>query len=82
MKPTAVESGEAALDRADERGARCANPYSLILLDANMPDMDGFAVAARVAERADAARHHDDDADLVRPAWRPGRYRELGIRAT
>jgi PAS domain S-box-containing protein len=44
MKPTAVDSGRAAL--AELRGAAAAgDPFPLVLLDAVMPDLDGFAVA-------------------------------------
>ncbi len=50
MQPYAVDGGRAAL--AVMREARIAGePYPLVLLDANMPDMDGFAVAGRI--RAD-----------------------------
>jgi signal transduction histidine kinase/CheY-like chemotaxis protein len=44
MAPTAVDSGSAAMRAlADARDAR--RPFSLVLLDANMPQIDGFAVA-------------------------------------
>jgi PAS domain S-box-containing protein len=50
MRPYAVDGGRAAL--AVMREAKIAGePYPLVLLDANMPDMDGFAVAERI--RAD-----------------------------
>jgi CheY-like chemotaxis protein len=47
MRPTSVESGGAALDflaHAESVGQR----FPLVLLDAQMPDMDGFAVAERI----------------------------------
>ncbi len=50
MKPTAVGSGKAALaalERAREQNA----PFSLVLLDAVMPEMDGFAFAKEVRKR-------------------------------
>jgi signal transduction histidine kinase/CheY-like chemotaxis protein/HPt (histidine-containing phosphotransfer) domain-containing protein len=49
MRPTAVDSGRAALGAlldAAERG----HPFSLVLLDANMPEIDGFEVARRIRE--------------------------------
>ncbi len=47
MTPTVAESGATALEKlkeADDAG----NPYSLVLLDAHMPEMDGFEVANRI----------------------------------
>jgi two-component system sensor histidine kinase/response regulator len=50
MKPCAVESGAAALAALTE-ASRTGHPFSLVLLDANMPEMDGFAVAEQIAAR-------------------------------
>jgi signal transduction histidine kinase/CheY-like chemotaxis protein len=49
MKPAAVEGGAAALD-ALRRAARDGEPFELVLLDANMPELDGFDVAQRIAD--------------------------------
>jgi CheY-like chemotaxis protein len=47
MRPTVVESGEAALHILEHvRGE--GQRFPLVLLDAQMPDMDGFAVAERI----------------------------------
>ena len=40
------------------------NPFSLVLLDANMPDRDGFSVAEEIATGRNW-RRHADDAHLV-----------------
>jgi PAS domain S-box-containing protein len=47
MKPTAVDSGPAALAALQQ--ARDANrPFALVLLDAMMPGMDGFTLAEQI----------------------------------
>jgi signal transduction histidine kinase/CheY-like chemotaxis protein len=52
MKPTAVGDGEAAID-ALAAAAKRHDPFSLVVLDANMPTLDGFSVAERIAARDD-----------------------------
>ncbi len=77
--PTLVDSGYgalAAIRSAAERGA----PFGLVLLDANMPGMDGFTVAAQLAEgRAGAppVMLLTSSGDLADPE----RCRDLGIAA-
>jgi len=47
VAPTIVENGRAALT-ALERAHAEGRPFQLVLLDARMPDLDGFAVAERI----------------------------------
>jgi PAS domain S-box-containing protein len=74
MQPIAVDSGRAALAEM-EHAAGTAQPIALALVDALMPQMDGFELAERIkhrphlanatvmmlssGQRADAARRHE-----------------------
>ena len=77
MEPTAAGSGPAALAELHRAGREGA--YPLLLLDAMMPDMDGFALAAEIQRHPELARAA---VMMLTSADRPGdaaRCRALGI---
>jgi PAS domain S-box-containing protein len=47
MKPTAVDGGHEAL-RVFERTADAGEPFRVVLLDADMPGVDGFTIASSI----------------------------------
>jgi signal transduction histidine kinase/CheY-like chemotaxis protein/HPt (histidine-containing phosphotransfer) domain-containing protein len=49
MRPTMVESGQQALARLTQARAQ-SQPFALVLLDAHMPEMDGFTVATHIQQ--------------------------------
>ncbi|MFI5177567.1 MAG: response regulator [Vicinamibacterales bacterium] len=52
IQVVAVDGGRAAIE-ALQRAAEIGRPINLILLDANMPDLDGFAVAEAIQQRGE-----------------------------
>jgi len=50
MKPTVVESGVRAIEEMT-RAVNANTPYQVVLLDATMPGMDGFALAEKIREQ-------------------------------
>jgi signal transduction histidine kinase/CheY-like chemotaxis protein len=54
MVPTLVDNGQAALEALAD-AARVGLPFELVLLDANMPDMDGFKVAEHISNQPSLA---------------------------
>jgi len=78
MRPTVVAGGRAAL-AALEKADREGEPFALILLDSDMPEMDGFALARYIQQRPDLAGAR---IMMLSSAGRQGdaaRCRELGI---
>jgi signal transduction histidine kinase/CheY-like chemotaxis protein len=81
MKPTAVASGRAALATL-EQARKIAVPWPLVLLDANMPEIDGFTVAERIQQEPGLAR---TVIMLLSPARQRGevtRCQALGVATT
>jgi len=80
MRPTGVESGRAAL-QAMHIARSTGHPFPLILLDGQMPEMDGFELAEQIK-----SEHHTENAAIVMltSAGQLGdgaRCREIGISA-
>jgi signal transduction histidine kinase/CheY-like chemotaxis protein/HPt (histidine-containing phosphotransfer) domain-containing protein len=78
MRPTTAGSGPEAISIL-EQNHRIDTPFPLVLVDAHMPDMDGFALAARIQQDphlAGATILMLSSSDLAGNATR---CRELGI---
>ena len=80
MEPTVVSDGMAAMDALWHRAAN-GRPYSLVLLDARMPDADGLTVAAMIRERAELATTRIILLTSGERPSDPARFRELRIEA-
>jgi two-component system sensor histidine kinase/response regulator len=78
MRPTAVESGKDALAAMRDARAR-GKPFALVLLDANMPDMDGFEVAQRIRDEPAIAGPTIMMLSSSGQYGETGRCREVGI---
>jgi PAS domain S-box-containing protein len=55
MLPTAVEGGRAAMC-ALEAAKQSGNPFPLVLLDGQMPEIDGFTLAQQIQEHPELVR--------------------------
>lgn len=78
MRPTLASGGREALAEL-EKAARAGRPYPLVLLDANMPELDGFALAQRIKGHRRLARA---SIMMLSSSARPGdraRCLELGV---
>jgi two-component system sensor histidine kinase/response regulator len=80
MRPTAVEDGRAAL-QALEIAKSTGRSFPLILLDGQMPEMDGFAVAERIKKDPELVGAGIMMLTSAGHAGDAARCRELGIAA-
>jgi two-component system sensor histidine kinase/response regulator len=78
MNPTLVESGQAGLDEM-LRAAKADSAYQLVLLDAMMPEMDGFALAEKIHEQPELADATVMMLSSSMPAGSAARCGALGI---
>jgi len=76
--PTVKEGGRAAVDEL-VRAAHEGRPYRLLLLDANMPDMNGFDVAEEMASKPELSGVTIMMLSSSGPYANAARCRELGI---
>jgi two-component system, sensor histidine kinase and response regulator len=80
LRPTVVDSGRAALDAL--RAARLAGePFLLVLLDAEMPGVDGFTLAEQIRLSPDLSTVTIMMLTATTPRLDSARSRELGINA-
>jgi signal transduction histidine kinase/DNA-binding response OmpR family regulator len=78
MNPTIVKSGQAGLDEM-VRAAKSNSAYQLVLLDAVMPEMDGFTLAEKIKEQPELADATVMMLSSAMPAGSAARCGALGI---
>ena len=80
MRPTLVDGGRAAL-AAMEQACLAGTPFSIVLLDFQMPDMDGFELAGRIKGRPELAATTIMMLSSVGQRGDSARCKELGVAA-
>ena len=78
LKPTAVDSGCAAL-AALEHAHQAGQPFSLVLLDACMPEMDGFTLAETIRQHPEWHEALILMISSAGPAGNAARARDAGV---
>ena len=81
MRPTVVESGPAAI-RALELGAKSQSPFPLVLLDYQMPGMNGLQLAERIRMLPECEETTLVVLSSVGQGMDPERSKALGIAAS
>jgi PAS domain S-box-containing protein len=79
MKPTLADGGAAAL-AALTRAADEGDPYSLVLMDVMMPEMDGFTLAERIKQHPEFAQAVVLMLSSADRAGDAARCRDLGLQ--
>jgi signal transduction histidine kinase/CheY-like chemotaxis protein len=80
MSPSAVAGGDAAMELLRSAASE-GRPFGLVILDANMPDVDGFTVAGWIAADPELARAPVMMLTSSGQWGEAGRSRELGVAA-
>jgi PAS domain S-box-containing protein len=78
MNPVLAESGGSALE-AMEAANRADHPFSVVLLDSQMPAMDGFDLAERIHRKSGLAGPTVLMLSADHLAAETARYREVGV---
>ena len=83
MRPCAAESGAIAL-AALKTAQQAGDPFRVVLIDANMPGMDGFELAARIQKGTGRNGEAEATVLMLTSGGQPGeasRCRQLGVSA-
>jgi PAS domain S-box-containing protein len=80
MMPAAVASAVAALEEL-ERAARLGEPYALVLVDSQMPQMDGFSLIEQICQRPHLVGATILMLSSADPPGSAARGREMGVAA-
>ena len=80
MEPVTVDGGSAALVEMDDALQR-GRPFRLVLLDFQMPELDGFGVAERIKQRPDLGGSTIMMLSSVGQRGDAARCKELGVAA-
>jgi PAS domain S-box-containing protein len=78
MRPTAADGGRRALELLEEAAGR-GEPFPLVLLDAHMPELDGFALAGEIRRRPQLTGAAILMLSSADPQGDAARCRELGV---